>query len=258
MKKIFIYSLFLSSPLWAELDKAAMKSMETILKKYAIDQKLTSDKKFSLYATAALELEQFGFKEKASEYFKKAIELEASAPNSTQKFDLYTEYLFHLSKQDQNKAREFYFQKYKKEVANSDYPKKDELISFWDNHFSEEPKQDKPFFNQFYKDQKIKSYFEEKKYKEAFALVKDQQLKDANINMKLEYDTLATINHEKKQLYCLDMLNDYPDSYSIPVEICRYLKDGQLKYGDLNALEKRTKEEHPHLLYIAKALKDIK
>ena len=259
MKKAIFLSLSLSiATVCAELTSTDVRSIEDILNKYKFESKLTDAQSFSLNATVAMELKQYGYKDKATEYFKKAIELADKAPKKSEKYDLYTEYLFHLVKTNEAQAKTFYEKTYKPTLEKSSYEKKDGLLSFWSNHFSKDPKINQPFFNQYYKDKKIKSLIEEKKYSEAYKIIEGADLKEANINSQLEFDVLSTLNHKKGKLYCLNMLNEYPESYAITVETCRYLKDRKLKFGTLQALEKRTKEEQPQLLYIVKALKDIK
>ncbi len=259
MKRLLLtILLFTIVSTYAELSQSNVNKIEAIIKKYKTESKLSQAQQFSLNATIAMELKQYGYMQKASEYFQKAISMADKAKEANEKYELYTEYLFHLTKLDEKKAKEFYIKTYRPTLKKSDYNKRDELLSFWSNHFSKDPKLNRPFFNQHYKVKKLKKLIEEKKYSEAYKVIEKSNPRDSSINRKLEFDILTVLNHKNKELYCLDMLKRYPKSYAVTVEVCRYLKDRKLKFGTLDALIERSKEEQPQILYIVKALKDIK
>lgn len=245
---------FFSFNNFARLDTKLISSAKQIIKKHKIEEGLTSDQKFHAYVVLAFELETHGHLDMALEYYNKARPLR---PTKVDPLEVETAYLFALYKKDPAKART-HFPNFKKVVSPSKDEKKKEILEFWNNVFNNSKKLHQGFYGQFFKDKNIKELMEKKEYSKALGLKNPTGLENASINSKLEYDVLSRLNGKKNGFYCEKMLNKYPNSYSVAVEMCRYIKDGKLKYKGLPELIKRTDKEAESLNHIVKALKDIK
>lgn len=251
--------LFLMADSFALVSKEDVKSIEEIKKKHGFDESLSVGQKFKLYGTLAKELRTYDHTEKAIEYFEKAINLGPKLPPNIDPFPVYTEYLFLLDEVNRKKAKNFFKTTYQKKFSDSDESKRVDSLKFWKNHFKKMPETDRSFYSQHYKEKNIKRLFKEKKYGEAFKLIKGTDPSNQSINQKLKYDILKrlTDSSSDEDLYCEEMLKKYKKSPAITVEACRYLKSKTLKYGNLKKLIKRAEKEQPQIVYLIKALENL-
>ena len=251
---ILLPLLILLNATASALDPALLNSAQEIIKKHGIEKSLTNEEKFNAYIVLAFELETYGHLDKAISFYEKAKKLK---PKKVDPLELETSYLFALYKFDQAKAKK-YFKKYQDAIASSKDSDRERVLRFWKNVFSNSKQIQNGFYGQFFKDKNVKELMAKKKYSKALALRNPSGLEHANINAKLEYDTLSRLKGKKHGFYCEQMLKEFPNSYAVSMEICRYLKSGKLKHKGLDELIERAKKEAPALVHIASALKDIK
>lgn len=246
--------LGISLSAWA-LEQNDIATIEAIVKKHKLEEGLKPIQLFQGYAILARELEAYGHQEKAAEYYLKALK---TYPADERALEVATSYLSNLYRRNQKDAQKYFEGEFQKVWKSSNSSLKKPIQDFWQQAFNRDPKviakRHNGFYGQFFKDQDIKDLMADKKFYVAFSLVRPQGLKDANINRQLQYDVLAYLNGQKKEFFCQGMLDKFSNSPSVPVEVCRYLKTGQLKYGDLKALKVRSEKELPHLSYLVEAL----
>jgi len=264
--KVFTFTglIALSQVALCRVDHSQIEKAEEVLKKYQLDKTLSPIEGFKLYSTVAKELTSYGFNLKAKEYFLKAIEEDSKIDKKKVKdfdpLDTYTEYLMLLEKMSAREAKAFYEEVYVNILRSSSSSQKSALEKFWQNHFSKKPDTKNPFYGQYYKDKEIKKLIANENFSDAFKLIKAKDVSELSINLKLEYDLLSTLNKsdKKRPLFCEEKLNQYPNSAAISMEICRYIKNKKLKFGNLEEFEKRAQEESSSLNYLVKALKHLK
>ncbi|MFG1503675.1 hypothetical protein [Halobacteriovorax sp. RZ-3] len=235
------------------LDAGLLSSAQEIVKKHKIEKSLTNEQKFNAYIVLAFELETHGHLKEAITFYEKA---KALKPKKIDPLELETSYLFALFKSDQKKAKS-YFKTYKKEIVNSKDKNKAKILDYWEAVFSNSKKIQNGFYGQFFKDQNLKELMAKKDYAKALALRNPTGLEHASINAKIEYDVLSRLRGKKNGFYCEQMLKEFPNSYAVSMEICRYIKTGKLKHKGLKELIQRAKKEAPSLHYLTLALKDI-
>lgn len=250
---LVVFTINLGSKQAFALTSKEVEVMESIVKKHSLGKDLKPIQLFQGYAIIARELEAYGFQEKAADYYQKALK---ANPSDKRALEVATSYLSNLYRRNPKSAKKYYGEEYQSFWKASASPLKNQLKEFWENAFKEEvdPKNHVGFYGQFFKDRDIKDLVSEEKFFEAYSLLKPNGLEESNINNQLQYDVLSFINGKKNGFYCEAMLKRFPKSPSVPVEMCRYLKSRQLKYGDLDALLKRSQKELPHLSYLVKAL----
>lgn len=232
-------------------------SIESIVDKHKILEGMSADDLFKIYSVVGGELKSYGHKLKATEYFEKAMATYEKGGVKVDPLETYVEYEFTLLRKNYKDAKGFYFEKLKPLFEKSTHPQKKELAKFWHGIF-EEKSEGFPMYRQFFQDQDLEELMEEKKYKEAFELMKYTDPTDLHVGTKLKYDVLAKINHKNGKVYCKDRLDEYPNSYAVTMEACRYILTGKLKHGTLKELIERSGKETPSITFIIKALEDIK
>lgn len=249
----FITLCLMGVPSTYSFEEKDIKTVEAIVKKHSLTKDLKPIQLFQGYAILARELEAYGFQEKAAEYYQKALEVNESDKRA---LEVATSYLSNLYRRNPKAAKKYYQGDYQKYFQASNSSLKGQFKDFWDKAFKEEvdPKNHVGFFGQFFKDRDVKELVSQEKFFEAYSLLKPNGLEESNINNQLQYDVLSFINGKKNGFFCEVMLKKYPKSPSVPVEVCRYLKSGRLKYGNLDALLKRSNKELPHLSYLVQAL----
>ncbi len=238
------------------LDSKDIATVEAIVKRHNLEKGLGPQQLFQGYAILARELEAYGHPKKASEYYLKAMK---ANPKDERLLEVATSYLSNLFRQDPPAAKNYFQTSYLDILKKSKSPMKNDFKEFWENVFKEkkekvDSKNHRGFYGQFFKERDVKELVEKEKLYEAFALLSPKGLESRDINSQLQYDTLSFLNGKKKGFFCSAMLKKYPNSPSVPVEICRYLKSGKIKYGDLKELNARAKKELPHLSYLVEAL----
>lgn len=255
--RILISFLLIHSLSSFALTDQEVGTIESIVAKHKILEGMSGNDLFKIYSVVGSELKSYGHKEKAREYYEKAIATYDKGGVKVDPLETYVEYEFSLLRENFKEAKSFYFEKLKPLFVKSSHSQRKELAKFWHGIF-EEKSGGFPMYRQFFEDQDLKELMEEKKYKEAFELMKYTDPTELHVGTKLKYDVLAKINHKKGKVYCKDRLDAYPDSYAVTMEACRYILTGKLKHGTLKELIERSDKESPSITFIIKALEDIK
>lgn len=108
-------------------------------------------------------------------------------------------------------------------------------------------------------EEKLPELISQKKFPEAWSLVKDRDLSRADLRTKVVHDLLsaAALKDKKRSHFCADTLKRYPSSQAWTIKVCRYL-DGWKNNKPDPALKKsaidQVKDEEPESSYVASAL----
>ena len=108
-------------------------------------------------------------------------------------------------------------------------------------------------------DQKLPELISQKKFSEAWALVKERDLSRADIRTQVVHDLLSAtaVSDKKRQNFCEGTFKRYPSSQAWTIKVCRYL-DGWKKNKTDAALKKsaieQIKDEEPESSYVIHAL----
>ena len=240
-----------------QVTSKSIKEIEELVKKHNLEDGLNSTQKQKAYSVLARELELYGFLDKSIEYYEKSIKLLSPKEDN---LEVYTALLSVMFRKESKSAKTFFDNKYLKKVSRSKHSEKKEIIAFWTKVFSKkiDKKNHNGFYGEYFKDRDIKELLSAKKYSQAFSLLTPKGLSEQNINKKLQYDVLSKINGKRDGYFCEAMLKRYSQSSSVTMEVCRYLKNGRLKFGTIKELKVRTKSELPHLSYLVDVLEDTK
>jgi tetratricopeptide (TPR) repeat protein len=238
------------------MSKPDIEELEQLIEKHQLALSLTRAQKYRAYAVLARELELYGYLEESLSYYGRSLK---NIPRDQDSLEILSSMLSVLYRKDREEALKFYQQKFKKAATSSTSPVKSKILDFWKKVFSK--KVFKPshvgFYGQFFKDQDVKTLMQQKKYSVALSFLDPKALKSADINHRLEYDVLSKIAGKKSGFFCLSTLKKYPNSPSVTMDICRYLKGIQLKVESLETLKKKAAAQLPHLSYLVDALFDI-
>jgi hypothetical protein len=254
----FVFIFIVSANILAgPITDKSINEIEELIKKHQVDKGLSTLQKHKAYSVLARELELYGFLDKSIEYYHKSIALLSAKEDP---LEIYTGLLSVMFRKDKIQAESYFKKIFLNKVANSKEVNKKEIVAFWTKVFSKkvDSKNHTGFYGEYFKDRDIKSLLSDKKYTQAFNLLNPKGLNKLNINKKLQYDILSKLNGKRNGYFCEKMLKKYSQSSSVPMEVCRYIKKGKLKFGTLKELKIRTRNELPHLSYLVDVLEDVK
>lgn len=111
-------------------------------------------------------------------------------------------------------------------------------------------------------EEKLPELISEKKFSEAWSLVKDRDLSRADIRSQVVYDLLSAVavKDKKRTHFCEGTFRRYPSSQAWTIKVCRYLQgwkenktDPSLKKSAIEQI-KDEEPESSHLSYALEAL----
>lgn len=108
-------------------------------------------------------------------------------------------------------------------------------------------------------EEKLPELISQKKFPEAWSLVKDRDLSRADLRTQVVHDLLsaAAVKDKKRSLLCAGTLKRYPSSQAWTIKVCRFL-DGWKSSKPDAALRKsaieQIKDEEPESSYVTSAL----
>lgn len=252
MKLTVLFAILLLCSKTLALTEADLNSIESqtleLLKKEP-DQ----SKRFKAVLTLAREMDGYDKLEKAEKYYLMALK---DIPSTEDSLPVATSYLSILFKGDKEKAKNYFDTQFSKDIKSSPDEKKNEILSFWNEVFHPEIKDQnhKGFYGHYFKKRDIKELMKKKEYKKALSLIDENAIKNASINEKIEFDILSFLNGKKHNFLCEDMLKQYPDSFEVTLDLCRHILKKKVKAGSLESLKKAVREEAPTLSYLVEPL----
>lgn len=111
-------------------------------------------------------------------------------------------------------------------------------------------------------DQKLPALIKEKKYEEAWSLVKSRDLSEADLRSKVIHDVLAAVwvKNKSRTNYCEDSLKRHPSSYAWTIRVCRYLESWKNNKKDkvyLKSIASQIRDEEPKSSFLLTALEEL-
>ncbi|HXH74753.1 MAG TPA: hypothetical protein VNJ08_07290 [Bacteriovoracaceae bacterium] len=231
---------------------------DKILKEVQKLEKTQPEKVYWLYLAGARELTLFHYKEKASQYYEKALK---TNPKSEDKTEIYIQ-LVNLNRDNKSKVESYL--KNLDQWFESHPEKATPEIKEWMKVVkgTTPVKNVPPFLLRWATDHKIVELMKENKFKEAYSLVSPEGLEVKDINSKIEYDVLSSlvVGKESPRLYCGPALKKYPNSIAWPIRICRYLtdwKNGTKSTESVSTIRQQLKTEDPKRIFYADVLEKL-
>jgi len=257
-KFIILIILSLNLSYSSEVSEEVLKYQLSVEQEIKSQEK-TDEDKYYIYALFAREL--LGLKEYslAKEYYQKALSFGEKAELSMPEVHynlLFIAYKSNASKSELNRLLSIV----KSSTPDQENKQVSLALSHWESIINDDESFNKDLKNSFYgfdySQNKIKTYINEKKYKQALSLL-PQDLKNNNIIYQIQYDILSKLVFpEKKDFLCNKKLEKYPKSLTYTMQICRYLNN--TKSVSLDNIENQINKESSSKTYLLSALKDIK
>ncbi len=111
-------------------------------------------------------------------------------------------------------------------------------------------------------DQKVPVLIKEKKFPEAWSLVKSRDLKNADLRSQVVHDVLAavTIKDKTRINFCENSLKRHPSSQAWTIRVCSYLESWKKNKNDkkfMSSIVSQIREEEPQSSYLSQALEEL-
>ncbi len=109
---------------------------------------------------------------------------------------------------------------------------------------------------------KVPLLIKDKKFPEAWSLVKSHDLGHADLRSQIVHDVLAavTLKDKSRKNFCENSLKRHPSSQAWTIRVCSYLegwKKNKIDKPLMSSIVSQIREEEPESLYLSKALEEL-
>ncbi len=125
-----------------------------------------------------------------------------------------------------------------------------------------DPQSAPAFMKTFVIDKKLPSLISEKKFPEAWTLVKDRKLAHADLRSQVVHDVLAAVavKDKSRKNFCEASLKRHPSSQAWTIRVCSYLENWKKNKSDkelMKSIVSQIREEEPKSSYLSHALEEL-
>lgn len=118
------------------------------------------------------------------------------------------------------------------------------------------------FMKSFVVEKKLPILIQEKKFTEAWSLVKNRDLSRADLRSQVVHDVLASVSEKNKSRanFCEGSLKRHPSSQAWTIRVCSYLENWKKNKTDkamMKSIVSQIREEEPQSSYLSQALEEL-
>lgn len=261
---IIAYCAQATEPQSKILSKKDFKAIEDRVESELKGKNLSNEKKFFLNLLAARELYQYRFFDKASHYYKNAIEMNVPENKTEAYINLMA---IEISKGNKEKVRQLYSESKNYFSKNPQYKTAD--IDYYlktiENYLpgNKNAPEVTGFYGRFAHEENLINLIKAKEYEKGLSLLNPDSIAHSTSDFNITaYDVLNVLVHGQnvKELYCDKQYKQYPNSFAMSTILCSLLND-HLKVGKFSEKNLKTAnlyfKENSEKNYMFEALKEI-
>lgn len=125
-----------------------------------------------------------------------------------------------------------------------------------------DPESSPAFMKSFVVEKKLPDLIQQKKFPEAWSLIKERNLSKADLRSQVVHDVLAavTVKDKSRTNFCEGSLKRHPSSQAWTIRVCSYLESWKKNKNDkslMKSIVSQIREEEPESSYLSQALEEL-